>query len=178
MSEDQVTVLPSLNSFSRGNLFLRGIVLLILGILLLANPIRTVAAMTIVIGIFLIIEAFSSLWLTMKKDKSARNLGLFYSISTLICGILCLVSPLIMDLAWIIVIGFWQLIAGFNYMAATSKATGAFKSLAVINGVISIIIGIIFIIIPFTGLVTMIWLLGVLLLILSLVLIISAFAKK
>lgn len=162
---------------SRGMLVFRAVILLLLGILLVAKPLLTAASLTLVIGVFLMIEAFFALWSAFADRRGKRWLGILYAVLTLLAGLLCFLLPLAMDFAWVIVLGCWQLVAGFNYFVLAFRRAAPSVAMAVVNGVLSLFVGVIFIIAPFAGLLAAVWILGALLILAAIILLVGAFEK-
>lgn len=161
---------------SRGSLFFRGGVLFLIGLLLIFQPLLTATVLTVGIGLFLIFDAFWALAAAFRGDRSNRGIGIAYSLLTLLLGVLAIASPLMMDYAWILLLGCWQIVAGVNYFLAAWRRETGFRMLAVMNGIIAVFVGVVFVIWPFSGLVAAVWVLGILLIMLSTLLFTAAIA--
>ena len=99
---------------SAGLLALRGVVLIILGILLFAWPGLTLATMLLVFGIFAIVDGamMAVFAFTQRRDDSSWWLGLIAGILLALLGLLALVNPSLTLITFLYVIIAWALVSG------------------------------------------------------------------
>jgi len=140
-------VVPVLRGLGR-NLILRGVVEMLIGIMLLINPITTIKVITIIIGALLVIDGLVLFWVTLNADGNDR-FWTFVNASVLVAfGVVTVCSPLLMDRLWIIALGAWQIVGALFMLAG-----GGWRRLwAIFSCVLSIVIGVIFVALPFVGL--------------------------
>ena len=157
--------------FSRNALLFRAVLLLLTGVLLGFRPWLTLTVFTTVVGFFLIFEA---MWLfaAALPRREGRTGGILHALLTLILGFLCIASPLMMNLAWMFVLGFWQLVSGGNWfmLAATVKP----RTWPLVSGILATITGLLFLIWPAVGLAAMAWVLAALLILFGVILLLAA----
>lgn len=163
-------------SFSRPALILRGILGALIGFALLMQPYFAMLFITVAIGVFMIIDGGLLIGYVAAGGKRGRAIGLTYGILILLLGILTIWNPLFMNLAWIIMIGVWQLISGVNMV--TGEYKGRHAGMIRFSGVISILLGLIFIVWPFTGMAVYIRVGGAFLLVASILMIFSGIFKS
>ncbi len=157
--------------FSRNSLLFRAVLLLLTGVLLGFRPWLTLTLFTAAAGVFLIFEA---MWLfaAALPQREGRTGGILQALLTLILGFLCIVSPLMMDLAWMFVLGLWQLISGCNWFMLASAVKP--RTWPLVSGILATITGLLFIIWPMAGLMAMVWVLAALLILFGVVLLLAA----
>jgi uncharacterized membrane protein HdeD (DUF308 family) len=157
---------------------MEGVALLILGLLLLANPVKTTIIVVQVIGIYWLIAGIFRI-ISMFIDHTQWGLKLFSGIIGIIAGILILQYPLSSTLlvgnALIIVLGIQGLIMGTIGLIQGFKGAGWG---AIILGGISILFGLLFLgnIMGFT--LSLPWAFGILAVIGGIASIIMAFKVK
>jgi uncharacterized membrane protein HdeD (DUF308 family) len=104
---------------SAGLLALRGVVLIILGIMLFAWPGLTLATMLWVFGIFAIVDgAIMAIFaVTQRREDSSWWLGVIAGILLVLLGLMALVNPgltlitfLYLIIAWALVSGIWAIV--------------------------------------------------------------------
>jgi len=99
---------------SAGLLALRGVVLIILGILLFAWPGLTLATMLLVFGIFAIVDGamMAVFAFAQRRDDSVWWLGLVGGLLLALLGLLALINPGLTLITFLYVIIAWALISG------------------------------------------------------------------
>ncbi len=155
----QMPVLGGLFRSLGKNLIFRGVLELLLGILLLLNPLQTTAMLTIVIGAFLIMDGIGILIAGIRHSGAGKAWLITNAAALALLGLVAVLRPILMDTMWVLVIGVWQIFGGIECLAGGGWRRGW----NVASGVLSLILGVIFICAPFAGLLSVIWLLGILL---------------
>ena len=157
--------------FSRNSLLFRAALLLLIGVLLGFRPWLTLTVFTAAAGFFLIFEA---MWLfaAALPRREGRTGGILHALLTLILGFLCIASPLMMDLAWMFVLGFWQLVSGCNWftLAAAVKP----RTWPLLSGILATVTGVLFLVWPLAGLTALVWVLAALLILFGVVQLLAA----
>ena len=151
MSENKSIVDSPVISLLRGlgrNLILRGVLEMLIGIMLLDNPLMTVKMFTIVLGVLLTADGLVLFWAALNAGEKDR-LWTFLNASVLVIfGVVTICSPLLMDRLWMIALGVWQIVS-----ALFALLGGGWRRFwGVVSGILSIIIGVIFVALPFVGL--------------------------
>ena len=145
---------------NRSAMAIRGLIFFILGLIGLFRPIGTMAAVTIVLGIFLLIDAMGALFLAL----ACRQLfSILWSILLCAAGIVLIVRPVAADVLIMVVLGVWLIVTGASELFSSSKTSQ--KALLSGSGLFSIVIGILLLIAPFAGLAAISWIVAILLLI-------------
>ena len=101
---------------NRSALLIRGLVFLVLGLIGLFRPIHSLAAVTIILGVFLLMDAMGALFLSI---ACRRLSGVFWSILLCAAGIAMIVRPVDADKLIVVVLGFWLIITGAEELLST-----------------------------------------------------------
>ena len=145
---------------NRSAMAIRGLIFFILGLIGLFRPIGTMAAVTIVLGIFLLIDAMGALFLALACRKF---FGVVWSVMLCAAGIVLIVRPVAADVLIMVVLGVWLIVTGASELFSSPKSPQ--KALLSGSGLFSIVIGVLLLIAPFAGLAAITWIVAILLLI-------------
>ena len=163
MSENNIPVQsPVLGAAMRAlgrDLVLRGVLEALVGLLLLLRPMQTAVFITIAVGVFLIIDGATLLFLALRSSGPGRGWLIVNAALLLLLGVFAVWRPVMVDSLWVVILGVWQILGGIETLAG-----GINKLWNVFSGVLSLIVGIVFVVSPFVGLMSIIWLIGALLL--------------
>ena len=154
--------LAALFGISRSSLFIRGIVLLLFGLVLWIHPVKVMMTITMVIGAYILIEGIVLLIGGLRLKASTRGWFVLNALLGILLGAFALFSPLVVDKALIVIIGIWELLGGCRELFYPVKS-GSGRFWTVISGLLSIIIGLVFIIPPLAGIMVVAWLTSLLL---------------
>jgi uncharacterized membrane protein HdeD (DUF308 family) len=145
-------------------LVLRGALAVILGLVMVFLPGPTLIAVTVLIGIFVLMLGLVGLamYLSM-KEKGGGTVLLLEGVLGIAFGIVTIIWPNITALLLILLLGVWCLIEGLVqvYAGLTMSRKAALRAVFIVSGVLSIVIGLIFILAPGDGAIALIWLIGV-----------------
>jgi uncharacterized membrane protein HdeD (DUF308 family) len=145
-------------------LVLRGALAVILGLVMVLLPGPTLIAVTVLIGIFVLMLGLIGLAMYLSLKESDKGMVLLLEgILGIAFGIVTIVWPNITALLLILLLGVWCLIEGLVqvYAGLTASSKPALKTVFTVSGVLSIIIGLLFILAPGEGAIALIWLIGV-----------------
>ena len=145
---------------NRSALVIRGLIFLVLGLTGLFRPLGSMAAVTIVLGVILLIDAAGSLFLSI---ACRRFFGIFWSLLLCAAGVTMILRPLEADTLVVIVLGVWLIVTGVSELL--SVQVSARKTILSGSGIFSILIGVLLVIAPFAGLAAVSWLIALLLLV-------------
>ena len=145
---------------NRSALIIRGLVFFILGLIGLFRPIGSLAAVTVILGIFLLLDAMGALFLSI---ACRQVFGFFWSLLLCIAGISMIVRPVEADVLIAVVLGVWLIITGVSELLSVHVSPS--KMFLSGSGVLSILIGILLAVAPFAGLAAFSTIVAVLLLI-------------
>ena len=145
---------------NRSALLIRGLVFFILGLIGLFRPIGSLAAVTVILGIFLLIDAMGALFLSF---ACRHYLGVFWSLLLCAAGIAMIVNPVEADVMIAIVLGVWLIATGVSELVSASVSPSRFFLSG--SGILSILIGVLLAVAPFAGLAAFSTIVAILLLI-------------
>ena len=132
---------------NRFALLIRGIIFFVLGLVGLFRPIGSLAAVTICLGLILLVDAMGALFLTF---ACRRYLGVFWSLLLCAAGIAMMVNPVETDVLIAVVLGIWLIATGVSELVSASVSPSRFFLSG--SGILSILIGILLVVAPFAGL--------------------------
>ncbi|WP_242917214.1 HdeD family acid-resistance protein [Pontibacter liquoris] len=145
-------------------LSLKGVVLILLGILAFLFPISIIIGLAVYIGVFLvfmgvllIVAAFAN------KDKSQWGWILAIGLFDVVLGAVLMFYPLLTAIAFAILTGFWAIFTGMLQIVAffsVRKLHSGTWILMLLTGLLTILLGMYLIGSPFSGAVALTYLLG------------------
>lgn len=149
---------------SWGIFLFRGIVTLLIGIMLLANPAVMITAFLIATGIFFAITGIAAVISAFRMPPQAKTrwVIMFYGLISIIAGMIMFFNPAKAEVVIILVIAIWALFTGGGELASavSMKASWKQKLLAGLTGLISVVFGFIFLTHPGDGLKAIAWVFG------------------
>lgn len=158
---------------NRSALLIRGLVFFILGLIGLFRPIGSMAALTVIVGIFLLLDAMGALFLSI---ACRRFSGVFWSLLLCASGIAMIVRPVEADVLIAVVLGIWMFTTGVGELLSAQVSPS--RMILSCFGILSILIGIFLIVAPFAGLTAFSWLIALLLLFAGAEMLILAFGLR
>ncbi len=156
-------VIAIFTKISRTALIVRGILFIVFGLLVLANPNGFFKILTIAAGIVILLEGAVLLTAALNGPAgSGRILRIVLAVLVLLFGIAALTVPLQVDKLFAVVLGIWLAAGGIEGLAALSAA-GRARTMAVVSSLIALAAGIVLIVLPFAGITAIGWIIGLLL---------------
>ena len=160
----------------------RGLIALLFGIMLLAWPGVSLFIFAILFGAFAFVDGIFTLVAAVNyKAGAGQRAWLFVrGILGIIVGIITFFWPAITELALVLLIGAWALVAGImelNFAFRAVRETGA-KWLFAVSGILSIILGILLLVSPIAAIIAVIWIIGAYAVIVGIVLIVLGFRLR
>ena len=156
-------------------LVLRGVLAILLGVLALANPGTTVATLVLWIAIFLIIDGALALLTTTArwKEREDKWLHVAEGVLSILLGILILNAPEMTLFLVVLYAAVWSIMAGITRIAMAIQLRKEIEgeTWLALSGLLSIVFGILVIAQPGIGLATIMWMLGLFLILAGVVLI-------
>jgi uncharacterized membrane protein HdeD (DUF308 family) len=144
---------------------IRGALAIIFGLIALFSPIATALALAIVIGVYAIVNGvFDIIEAIRHRGSSSMVLRIVLGVVSILFGILVLVWPGISLAILVIMVGIWAIIIGILQIVSSVRHRAIPNSgwvWGIIGGALSILFGILVLIWPGTGLVTIIWIIGI-----------------
>ena len=144
---------------------IRGVLAIIFGLIALFAPIATAIALAILIAAYAIVNGvFDIIEAIRHRGSSSMVPGIVLGAVSIVFGILVLVWPgmslgilVILVGVWAVIIGIIQIVASVRHRAVTHSGW----VWGIIGGALSILFGILVLIWPGTGLVSIIWIIGI-----------------
>ena len=144
---------------------IRGVLAIIFGLIALISPIGTAIALAIVVGIYAIVEGIIAIVEAIRhRGSTSMGLRIVLGAVSILFGILVLVWPGMSLAILAILVGIWAIVIGIvQIMAAVGHRTVPNSGWiwGVIGGALAILFGILVLIRPGTGVVTIIWIIGI-----------------
>jgi uncharacterized membrane protein HdeD (DUF308 family) len=139
-------------------ILLRGVILLIFGILAILYPGITLGSLAILFGVFILADGVVSLIASI----AGRQLWPLFVVGllSLAAGIISLAVPTLTLLGLLLVIAAWAIVRGLVEIAAGVAVPVAHRWLLSMAGVVSVAFGILLVIHPLVGLLAIAWLIG------------------
>jgi uncharacterized membrane protein HdeD (DUF308 family) len=142
----------------------RGIAAILFGILTLVWPKLSLVALVLMFGIFAVISGVTAVAAALRNTgEGGWGFLLFEGILGILAGVIALVWPgitafafLYLLAAWAIVTGILQLVAPLSFPMSVGRGF-----LMVLSGLVSIVFGIVIAAQPASGLLAVVWLIGV-----------------
>lgn len=169
-----------------GMVLLRGILMILLGIILLAWPMSSITTMIIFMGAWWLVDGIATVFKSIKgrKEISGWGWGIFTGILGIIAGIIVLSQPVLSTIItstfiiWFL--GIAAIIYGISAIVTGIRVRKEMKGewSMILGGLLSIIFGIILLSSPFVSALTIIKIMGVVALIGGITIIIVAFSVR
>jgi uncharacterized membrane protein HdeD (DUF308 family) len=142
----------------------RGIAAVLFGIIALVWPKLTLSALVLVFGVFAIISGITAVAAALRSTEvQGWGLLLFEGILSILAGVIAVVWPGITALAFIYLLAAWAIITGvLEFIAPLSFPMSTGRAvLMVLAGLVSIVFGILIASQPSSGLLAVVWVIGV-----------------
>ncbi len=161
-------------------LILRGILAIVFGVLVWVWPGLSLLVLILLFGIFALASGVSALIAAFRAFHRHRGWWLLAASGLLgiAAGIVAFIWPGETALILLYIVAIWAIVTGVAEIAAafTPGRTSTDEWLLVLSGVLSIIFGILLFIFPGTGLLALVWLLGLYAILYGITLLFSAFS--
>src|SRR5579859_3226807 len=142
----------------------RGLAAVLFGILTLVWPKLSLAVLVLLFGIFAVISGITAVAAALRNTKEQGwGLLLFEGILGILAGMVALVWPSITALAFLYLLAAWAIIIGIIEVVAplSFPMSGGRAVLMALAGVVSILFGILIAAQPASGLLAVVWLIGI-----------------
>ena len=163
------------------SLLLRGVFIIIFGILVFAWPGISLALMMLFFGVFVLVDGIFAIAVSIKGRKDNKNwwLTLLSGLVGIVVGILVFMETLIAGLVLIYLLAVWLVVTGiiriFIGIRARKKES---MDMPLVLGIVSLCLGIAIFLIPIAMLLAMLWLIAVFAIIIGVIRIINGIARK
>jgi uncharacterized membrane protein HdeD (DUF308 family) len=146
-------------------LLIRGLVAVVMGILAMAWPGITMAAIVGVFGLYAVIDGITSLMLGLTRTRThGRSWAVVVQgVIGILAGIVTFVWPGITAFALVMFIGAWGIVTGVFEIVAAIRLRRVIKGewLLALSGIISVLFGFLVFAFPAAGAVGIAWVLGI-----------------
>jgi uncharacterized membrane protein HdeD (DUF308 family) len=144
---------------------IRGVLGILFGLIALFAPIATALVLAIVIGIYAIVDGvFDIVEAIRHRGSSSMVFRIVLGVVSILFGIVVLVWPgmslgilVIMVGIWAIIIGVLQIVSSVGHRAVPNSGW----VWGIVGGALAILFGVLVLVWPGTGLVTIIWIIGI-----------------
>jgi uncharacterized membrane protein HdeD (DUF308 family) len=144
---------------------IRGVLAIIFGLIAFFGPVATAIALAIVIAVFAIVAGvFDIIEAIRHRGSSSMMLRIVLGAVSILFGILVLVWPGISLAILVITVSVWAIITGILQIMSSIRHRTVPDSgwvWGLIGGAVTILFGVLVLIWPATGLVTIIWIIGI-----------------
>jgi uncharacterized membrane protein HdeD (DUF308 family) len=144
---------------------IRGVLAIIFGLIALFSPIATAIVLAIVIGVFAIATGvFDIIEAIRHRGSSSMVLRIVLGAVGILFGILVLVWPGMSLAILVILVGVWAIVTGILQIMSSVRHRAVPNSgwvWGIIGGALSLLFGILLLIWPDSGLVAIIWIIGI-----------------
>jgi uncharacterized membrane protein HdeD (DUF308 family) len=142
----------------------RGLAAILFGILTLVWPKLSLTALVFLFGVFAVISGITAVVAALRStDMQGWGLLLFEGILGILAGAVALIWPGITALAFLYLLAAWAIITGITELIAplAFPMSGGRAVLMVLSGVLSVAFGVLIAAQPSSGLLAVVWLIGV-----------------
>jgi uncharacterized membrane protein HdeD (DUF308 family) len=142
----------------------RGLAAILFGVLTLVWPKLSLTALVFLFGVFAVISGITAVVAALRStDMQGWGLLLFEGILGILAGAIALIWPGITALAFLYLLAAWAIITGITELIAplAFPMSGGRAVLMVLSGVLSVAFGVLIAAQPSSGLLAVVWLIGV-----------------
>ncbi len=143
---------------------LRGLAAIVFGILAFAWPGATISSLTLVFGVYAVMDGVLALFEAVKRRKTDSRWWalLLEGFVSIVLGAAALIVPGLAAITFVYMLGFWAVVTGvFEIVQAIRiRAEIEGEGWLIFGGVLSVAFGLTLIVWPVNGAVTLVWLLG------------------
>lgn len=146
-------------------LALRGVIAIIFGLIALLAPSIALLAFIYVFAVYALIDGIMAVYIAIRERGSLSRWAwvLFEGILGIIAGIVAFVYPGLTALVLLYIVAIWAIVTGIMEIVAAIAIRGfvAREWALGLAGILSILFGIVLFIFPGTGLLSILWLVGI-----------------
>jgi uncharacterized membrane protein HdeD (DUF308 family) len=159
----------------------RGIAAILFGILTFVWPNLTLSVLVLLFGVYAVIGGITAVAAALRnRGEEGWGLLLFEGILGILAGVVALVWPNITALAFLYLLAAWAIITGIMELVAplAFPMRGGRAALMVLAGLASIVFGILIAAQPSSGLLAVVWLIGVYAIVFGVMYIVAYFESR
>ena len=142
----------------------RGLAAILFGVVTLVWPGLSLSVLVLLFGIFAVISGITAVAAALRNAREPGwGLLLFEGILGILAGVVALIWPGITALAFLFLIAAWAIITGILELVAplSFPMSGGRAVLSVLAGLVSVVFGVLIAAQPASGLLAVVWLIGV-----------------
>ncbi len=143
---------------------LRGIAAIVFGILVFVWPGATISSLTLVFGVYAVMDGVLALFEAVKRRKTdARWWALLLEgLVSIVLGAGALIIPGLAAISFVYLLGFWAIVTGVFEIVQAIRARAEIQGEGwlIVGGLLSIAFGLTLTAWPVNGAITLVWLLG------------------
>jgi len=144
---------------------LRGVAAVIFGLLALFLPGLTVDVLAIWFGAYCLIDGIFALIACLRAATHSERWGALFleAVISIIVGLIAIFVPAAAALALLYLVAGWSLLTGILAIVAAIRLreAGGNEWWLILSGVVSVLLGIILVASPVSGLIALVWLIGI-----------------
>lgn len=143
---------------------MRGLAAALFGLLVVIWPGLALFAFSSIItllGIHILIDSIVTIIAAMRSSERRRWLLLIEGILGIVAGLVAVAQPGIAGLALLYVVAAWAILSGISKITSAVRGRVEHEWLMVASGLISVIFGVVLVFLPGTGLLALVWVIGV-----------------
>lgn len=164
------------------SLMIRGVVAVIFGILALTSPTRTLDFLITLFGIFvLVVGVVATIGAIMHRRESDNWwLVLIPGVAGIVIGVISIAMPSFTQAVVIYLIAIWALVSGIGQIYSAMKIRKDVEGewIPILIGIISVVLGIILFVRPLEAAATVMWLVGLFVLVLGILWLVMGFRVR
>jgi uncharacterized membrane protein HdeD (DUF308 family) len=145
-------------------LVLRGVIAVIFGVVLIAQPGIALATLVLLAGIYMFADGLFAIVGSLAHREHYQHwwLALVEGVIGVIAGVVAFLYPALTALTLVYIIGFWSVLTGVLEIGAAIRlrAVIANEWLLAVSGILSILFGLFIIIFPGAGALSILWLIA------------------
>lgn len=158
---DHPDTLPHVLSRNWWVLLLLGLLAIMFGLMALTSPLEAAAVLTLWLGVLAIAEGIVVLAGAIRGSAPvSRGWAVFYSLVSVVFGIMAVLDPLGMAGTLLLLVGVWLAISGIYRIMFAIRVRKQVRHewLLILSGVLAVLMGVLFALFPLSGLlVTTLW---------------------
>ncbi|OLT21153.1 hypothetical protein BJF78_08860 [Pseudonocardia sp. CNS-139] len=164
-------------------LLVRGILAVIFGVIALVSPGIALLALVFLFGIYAILEGIAAIVAGVRSRGGESHWGwqIVQGVVSVIAGVIALAWPGVTALALLFIVAFWAIVLGIAEVVQsfTARRDGSGTwGWALAAGVVNVIFGVVLLVWPVTGILALVWLVGIFMLIAGVATIVWAFRAR
>src|SRR5438094_10608492 len=162
-------------------LALRGVLAILLGVAVVVLPGVTLAALVVLFGAYALVDGVLAMIAGVRAAERHERWWspVLKGLAGIAAGVVTFVQPALTALALLYLIGGWGIVTGvLEIVVAVHLHRAHGEWLLVLNGILSVLFGLFVIVWPGTGVLTLLWMVGVYAIVFGVVLLVLAFRLR